>query len=225
MRLSLEGDQLRIAREEMVESRILPADAGDADADAADADAAFDDAAAIAGSFTGKGRSEKAILRIHEGETTAPHGEESGQQGFLQTERRAELIIERDGREVVTGDLGSWTDGWEWGTKIKLAGSFPLGATGIQAVVLEQVASTEGGQSVTIRVVRAAGDDIETLWEGSADDGSVVIGPDTIDVSLVDATSDEPYFGESSPGRDDIVHRDLELRWKRGALVATESKP
>jgi ketosteroid isomerase-like protein len=215
MRVVREEGGLRIAREEMLESQLVGAPAS---ADAG----AYDDAGSEPGSFTGKGRSEVAILRVHEGETSAPHGEESGEQGFLQTERRAELIVERSGRQVASGDLGSWTDGWEWGTKLALAGTFRLGQTGVDAIVVRQVASTEGGQSVTISVLRAVDEGVDTLWEASADDASVSIGTDSIDVSLVEAGEGEPFFGDTA-GRDRILTRDVELRWKGGALVEKRS--
>lgn len=65
-------------------------------------------------------RGQVELITCTTGETS--DSDEAKEAGFIEKQRLARLVWRPPGKPAVHTELGDWTDGWEWGSSVTLAG-------------------------------------------------------------------------------------------------------
>jgi hypothetical protein len=163
----------------------------------------------VTGHFSGPKASEAFSL------VTCEEGSFEQGEGMVEHHMSATLHLEREGKRAGELDLGSWTNGWEWGGSYKLLGALPLGKTGTAAIVVTSHSYGEGpGIDSESDEAFAYDAELSKLWETSANQLSVGFSTGGLSVS---ARQHVDWNGES-----EVVSSDpFGVVWKNGALVET----
>jgi len=128
--------------------------------------------------------------------------------GFTERTMSASLQLAKGGKSI---DLGNWSQGWEWGSKLTAAGTLdtPKG----KVLVLQNDSWGEGpGLDSQNSIVTAYGPDLAELWSVTANDVTLRLTGNELHVTTKTVIGGEPEH-------EDVDEDEFTMSWQDGKLV------
>jgi hypothetical protein len=139
-------------------------------------------------------------------------GEISHGEGFTEREKSADLIVQRDGKELTRATIAHWSAGWEWGTTWTMIGTIAMDQGHKAAVLLREDYGEGDGLAAQSAAALVYGPELDLLWNADANALSVSVKDGVLKVKSQTYISGEP-------GEDGVAVEVVRRTWKDGAFV------
>lgn len=121
------------------------------------------------------------------------------------TERAAYALVRRERAIIAKGVVGRWTDGWEWGGELTIAGVVRAPTANLLATIA--ATSNTDVHTETVRLFRQSGAKLAEVYALTADRVRVAIAHGTMTVTI--CHEDAP--GQCADGAGEVTRR--VVRW------------